>query len=96
MIAASPWLSDDEVRDLCAPLVQPAAQRRFLAEQLKLYVRSKKNGRPLIARTELERVLGAARIGIGGAKPSPASVDIEALRKHLNSRREHGAQSSGG
>ena len=65
MIAASPWLSDDEVRDLCAPLVQPAAQRRFLAEQLKLYVRSKKNGRPLIARTELERVLGAQGPEVG-------------------------------
>lgn len=90
----SPWLSDDEVRELCDPLVQPAAQRRFLAEQLSLHVRSKKNGRPLVARSELERVFGAARFGTGTSSPTSPGVDIEALRQHLKGSRPHAAQSS--
>ena len=95
MMAATPWLSDDEVRELCEPLVQPAAQRRFLADQLRLHVRSKKNGRPLVARSELERVMGAARFG-GSSTTSPQTgVDIAALRKHLNQRGTNGSQSSG-
>ena len=95
MMTPSPWLSDEEVRELCEPLIQPAAQRRFLADQLRLHVRSKKNGRPLIARSELERVLGAARLGATTSTSPQTGVDIEALRRHLNGQGNHGTQSSG-
>ena len=92
MMAASPWLSDDEVRELCEPLVQPAAMRRFLAEQLRLHVRSKKNGRPLVTRSELERVLGATRFGPDATPSQSSGVDIQSLRKHLAERKAHATQ----
>lgn len=51
-----PYLTDDELAEICAPLVAPAAQRRFL-ERLGLIVKVKPNGHPLVARGEFERVL---------------------------------------
>ena len=51
-----PYLTEDELAEICAPLVTPAAQRRFL-ERLGLIVKVKPNGRPLVARGEFERVL---------------------------------------
>lgn len=51
-----PFLSDAEIGKLCEPLVSAAAQRRYLAS-LGLVVKAKPNGKPLVARAELERVL---------------------------------------
>ena len=51
-----PYLTEDELAEICAPLVTPAAQRRYL-ERLGLVVKVKPNGRPLVARGEFERVL---------------------------------------
>lgn len=55
-----PWLSDLELSGLCDGLVAPSAQIRYL-QRLGLLVQRKPNGRPLLLRSELERVLGAAR-----------------------------------
>jgi hypothetical protein len=55
-MSSTPHLSDAEIADICDPLVSAAAQRRYLAS-LGLVVRSKPNGRPLVARAEFERVL---------------------------------------
>lgn len=52
----SPYLSDAEIEDICAPLVMPSAQRRHLA-RLGMVVKAKPNGRPLVARGEFERVM---------------------------------------
>lgn len=49
----TPWLTDDEIADLCAGLKQAAAQTRFL-RQLGLMVRAKPNGRPLVMRTDFD------------------------------------------
>ena len=54
----SPWLSQAEIDDLCEPLTQPAAQIRYLRDTLKLSVRPKPNGRPLVLRSNVEDVLG--------------------------------------
>lgn len=51
-----PYLSEAELAEICAPLVAPAAQRRFL-ERLGMVVKVKPNGHPLVARGEFERVL---------------------------------------
>ena len=51
-----PFLSDDEIAQICDPLISPAAQRRYLA-RLGLIVNRKPNGKPLVARAEFERVL---------------------------------------
>lgn len=54
----TPWLSQQEVDDLCEPLTQPAAQIRYLRDSLKLTVRAKPNGRALVLRSHVEDVLG--------------------------------------
>lgn len=60
----SPYLTDAEIAEICEPLINGAAQRRYL-ERLGLIVKAKPNGRPLVARGEFERVLI-------GRQPEPA------------------------
>lgn len=55
MIHPCPYMSDGEIADICAPLVMPAAQVRFL-KRMGMCVFRKPNGRPLLARAEFERV----------------------------------------
>lgn len=55
-MSSTPYLTDAEIADICDPLRMPAAQRRYLAT-LGLVVKAKPNGRPLVARAELDRVL---------------------------------------
>lgn len=85
-----PYLTDSEVLDMCKPLTQPAALCRYL-EGLGLKVVTKPNRRPLLLRTELERVLGASRFGQSPATPL-VTPNADALRAHLKTRRGHGAQ----
>ena len=54
-----PWLSDDEIADLCAGLKQAAAQIRFI-RQMGLPVRTKPNGRPLVMRADFEALQAPA------------------------------------
>lgn len=54
-----PYLSDEEIAEICRPLTMPAAQRRHLA-RLGLLVKAKPNGQPLVARAEFERVMTGA------------------------------------
>jgi hypothetical protein len=61
-MTTTPWFTDAEVSGLCDGLVAPSAQIRYL-QRLGLLVQRKPNGRPLLLRSELERVLGAARMG---------------------------------
>jgi hypothetical protein len=56
-------LSDAEIADVCTPLVQPAAQVRYL-RSIGLEVKLKPNGRPLVARSHFEEVL---------SQPQPAA-----------------------
>ena len=75
---------------MCEPLTQPAAQHRHLAG-LGLLVARKHNGRPLVLRSELDRVLGAGRFSL--AQPAAhAAPNVAALRAHTQQRGRHGAQ----
>lgn len=85
-----PYLTDSEVLAMCEPLKQPAALCRYLMG-LGLKVVTKPNGRPLILRTELDRVLGASRLD-QSPKATNATPNAEALRAHLKARRNHGAK----
>jgi len=76
-----PWLSDDEVAELCKPLEQPAAQLRYL-KRLGLHVERKPNGRPLLMRSELERVLGGGRL-LPANGPQPTRRNTEPDRDAL-------------
>lgn len=53
---APPWLTEDEIADLCQPLTQAAAQIRFL-RSLGLTVKTKPNGAPLLIRSHFEQVM---------------------------------------
>ena len=66
----TPYLTDAEIAEICAPLEQPAAQARYLAG-LGLRVERKPNGRPLIARGEWDRVMV-------GTKPAQAQAGLPA------------------
>ncbi len=52
----TPWLSQDEIDDLCSPLKQHAAQIRFI-RGLGITVREKPNGAPLVMRTHFEETM---------------------------------------
>ncbi len=54
-----PWLTQEEIEDLCRPLTQPAAQIRYLRRQ-GLTVRTKPNGAPLVLRAHFESVMNPA------------------------------------
>jgi hypothetical protein len=83
-----PYLTDSEVLSMCEPLKQPAALCRYLVG-LGLKVVTKPNGRPLLLRSELDRVLGAGRFGQSAAS-THAAPNADALRAHLKTRRNHG------
>jgi hypothetical protein len=80
------FLLDAEIAMMCDGLRTPAAQLRFLG-RLGLHVQRKPNGKPLLARSEVERVLGAAR------KNYPARTNLESgpnaagLAAFLNGRK---------
>ena len=88
------YLSDAEITDLCAPLVQPAAQVRYL-RALGLTVTLKPNGRPVVIRCCAEAVLsGRTASSIIGATENresarqPSRADLITL---LQRGRAHGS-----
>jgi hypothetical protein len=81
-----PYLTDAELADICAPLVMPAAQVKYL-ERLGLLVRRKPNGRPLVARSEFDRVLGASRFPAAGQNAGAAGPNVGALMQVIQGGR---------
>ena len=92
-MTALPFLSDIEVDAICEPLKRPAAQRKYLADVLKLSVHQKPNGRALIARSEFERVIGAERFGQPKTDPQHAP-NVLGMMAHL-AQRKNGTKSQG-
>ena len=92
----TPWLGDDEVTALCSPLVLASARVRYL-RKAGLHVTLKPNGHPVVMRTELERVFGAARLAASGAGHDVASSpDVAGLQEWANKRRKtNGTQTQG-
>jgi hypothetical protein len=84
-----PYLTDAEIAAICEPLVMPGAQYRHLV-RLGLHAARKPNGRPLVARSEFERVLGAARMT---SEQKECAGDLAALRARWRDR--HGTQTQG-
>ncbi|MDR6886083.1 MULTISPECIES: hypothetical protein [Variovorax] len=93
-MSALPFLTQAEIDQICEPLTQPGAQRRYLAEVLKLQVHEKPNGRPLVARSEFERVLGAERFGLQQSTPQNAP-NVVGMMAHLEQRKKHGQKTQG-
>jgi hypothetical protein len=59
-----PYLTDAEVDELCAGLTQSAAKCRYLERDLKVPVRRKPNGRPLVMRADVEAMAAARARGV--------------------------------
>lgn len=91
---STPYLTTDEINDICDPLTQPAAQIRHL-QRMGMQVLRKANGRPLVARAEYERV--AVRHDDGQqVSTAPANQpDIAALRAAVGKGQGNGAQAQG-
>jgi hypothetical protein len=49
-----PWLTQDEIADLCKPLTQPAAQARYLRDTFKIEAKRKPDGSLLVMRAQVE------------------------------------------
>lgn len=50
-----PFLTDDEIADICRPLKQKAARVRFLRDQLRLPVDERPDGSPIVRRADWDR-----------------------------------------
>ncbi len=97
-MTALPFFNDAELQALCDGLEQPAAQVRYL-QRLGLKVERKPNGRPLLMRSELERVLGAGRHtpandARGESTPAPGAPNRAALLQVITGGRR-GAKAQG-
>lgn len=93
-MSSLPFLSQAEIDQICEPLTQPGAQRRYLAKTLKLQVHEKPNGRPLVARSEFERVLGAERFGTAPNTPQN-SLNVIGMMALLEQRKKNGTKTQG-
>jgi hypothetical protein len=87
----TPYLTDAEIADICAPLTAPSAQCRYLA-RIGLIVKAKPNGRPLVARGEFERVLIGRSPEL--AQNGPGQPNRDALLKLIKGGKR-GAQAQG-
>lgn len=77
----TPFLSDVEVAEMCSPLLQAGAQKRYL-RRLGMRFEIKPNGRPLVSRSGLQgRLDGFATPG------APAGPNAEAFKALFNKRK---------
>lgn len=65
-----PYLTDQEINDICDGLQQPAAMIRYL-RHIGLTVVEKPNGRPLVSREHFTQVMAGK--AITPPKPAPAA-----------------------
>ena len=90
----TPYLTDDEIAEICRPLKMPAAQRRHLV-RLGLLVKAKPNGHPLVARAEFERVMtGAPTLAAREETEDPATTpNVVGLEQWARGRKRNGKSS---
>lgn len=89
----TPFLSDAEIAELCEPLKQPAAQLRYL-RGMGLQVFTKPNGRPLLARGEIERVM-VGRQPDAAQNATPGQPNRAALLQLFKGGRTDGKKAQG-
>lgn len=100
--APPPYLTDEEIAEICRPLRMPAAQRRHLM-RLGMLVKSKADGRPLVARAEFVRVMTgvsmapAAQEGAAAqaSDTQPNVVGLDQWARERAGRRNHGKKTQG-
>lgn len=70
----TPWLSPEEVADLCEGLTQPAAQARYIKRTFKIEAKRKPSGALLVFRHQLE-----PKASPPSSRPQPNRVALLAL-----------------
>lgn len=83
-----PFLTDEEIAGMCDGVRLPGAQRKHLA-RMGLFFKEKPNGRPLVARSEFERVLGAGRFG-QAQNDASAGPNVRGMQEFLAKRKPNG------
>ncbi len=81
-----PYLADDELRDICAPLTQPAAMVRAL-EGMGLIVKTKPNGRPMVGRAHFEQVMNGGVPVPQDRRGREQEPNLQALKEYFETRR---------
>lgn len=88
---ATPYLTDTEINEICAPLKIGAAQRKHL-ERMGMLVKLKPNGRPLVARAEFERVMTGGQAAVAlQENPISNTPNVQGLHD-LFLKRRHGTR----
>lgn len=90
--ALPPFLTDDEIAEICQPLRMAAAQRRHL-ERLGLLVKTRPDGKPLVGRAEFERVMTAAPPPTAAADPTLTTPNVVGLEQWALKRKKRGQKS---
>lgn len=83
----TPFLSDDELLQMCRPIRQPAAMIRYLKDQ-GFHVKRRPNGWPLVSRANFEAVMMGQAQPAAAADTSGAGPNVQAL---LDRFRQNGA-----
>ena len=78
----SPFLHDQEVAEMCKPLRQAAAIRRYLS-RLGVPFQLRPDGRPLVSREAVTRLLGGAALQSQGEM----EPNLEALQALFRKKR---------
>jgi len=86
-----PYLTQAEIAHHCTPLTQPAAQIRHL-RRMGMHVEMSRNGRPVVARSEFERVMTGGHPTEAANDPGGVQPDADALKAFLTKRKRHGTQ----
>lgn len=84
-----PFLTDDEIAEICQPLRMAAAQRRHL-ERLGLLVKTRPDGKPLVGRAEFERVMTAAPIAVTAEQSTSTTPNVVGLEQWAAKRKKRG------
>lgn len=82
MSTLPPFLTDDEIAAITAPLTQPAARCRYLRKVYGVLVKPRPNGQPVVGRAEFEAAMlskNRQRLPEGRSELAPV-IDFAALR----------------
>lgn len=85
----SPFLTDDEIDEICEPLKVGAAKCKHL-KRMGLVVKMKPNGRPLVARSEFERVMTGGTTNQPN-EPKSSGPNVVGLKDFFQ-KRKHGTR----
>jgi len=87
----TPYLTDEEIAAITAPLTQAAARCRHIEREFGLKVRRKPNGQPIVGREDLAAALASRGRKRGAHQPAQApgnvvTPDWDGLRRKVQSR----------